>query len=348
MEHKISKSLRIYATLIIFLILSSSMLATGTIGLFMYHNGMLRSTFARPFTIILWIYCISLIISTAITWLIGKWVLSPISKISSASARIAKGDFSIRLREDSKIEEVQTTFQNFNNMVKELNAIEMLRSDFIANVSHEFKTPLNAIEGYATLLQEADISDSDRKEYLEKILFNTSRLSVLAGNILTLSKLENQNIPEEKNPYQLDEQLRQCLVLLEPKWSAKNIELDIELDEVRITSCENLMAQVWMNLIGNAIKFSRDGGKITIRLTQTRDGALVSIRDEGCGMNGGTMKHIFEKFYQGDTSHKAEGNGLGLAMVKKILDLCDGFISVSSAEGEGSTFKVILPNEPQQ
>ena len=230
-------------------------------------------------------------------------------------------------------------------MVQELGTIETLRSDFIANVSHEFKTPLNAIEGYATLLQDRSLTEDEEQEYVEKILFNTNRLSDLAGNILLLSKVENQNIPGEVKTYKLDEQIRQTLVLLEPKWSEKNIDLDIELEEISIKNCEGLLAHVWLNIIGNAIKFCGNNGHVAVRLTEGIEGVTVLVRDNGIGMNGDTLRHIFEKFYQGDSSRKSEGHGIGLALVKKILDLCGGHISVTSAEGEGSTFKILLPKE---
>lgn len=345
MNTKISKSLRIYASLIIFMLLSVSMFCTAIIGLSMYRFGMLQVMFATPFTFILWIYMVSVVISTVITAIVGKWLLSPILKISRASNQVATGNFSIRLETDSRIEEVQQTYNNFNHMVQELGTIETLRSDFIANVSHEFKTPLNAIEGYATLLQDPSLTENEEQEYVDKILFNTNRLSELAGNILMLSKVENQTIPADIKRFRLDEQIRQTLVILEPKWSAKNIDLDIDLAEINTTNCESLLSQVWLNLIGNAIKFSPENSRITLRLFLGKDGIVFSVKDEGIGMSGETMKHIFEKFYQGDTSRRSEGNGIGLALVKKILDLCRGDISVTSAEGEGSTFKVTLPME---
>lgn len=325
--------------------LSISMFCTAIIGLSLYRFGMLQVMFATPFTFILWIYIVSVIISTVITVIVGKWLLSPIVKISRASNMVATGNFSVRLETDSRIEEVQQTYNNFNHMVEELGTIETLRSDFIANVSHEFKTPLNAIEGYATLLQDPGLTEGEEQEYVEKILVNTNRLSELAGNILMLSKVENQTIPADIKRYKLDEQIRQTLVILEPKWSAKNIDLDIELSEIQITNCEGLLSQVWLNLIANAIKFSPEHSRITLRLTSIADGVIFTVRDEGIGMSPDTMKHIFEKFYQGDTSRRSEGNGLGLALVKKILDLCNGHISVTSALGEGSTFKVTLPIE---
>ncbi len=345
MKIKISRNLRIYTSLIIFMLLSVSMLCTGIIGLSLYRIGMMRVMFATPFSFIVWIYCVSIVISTVISALVGKLILSPFLKISQASKKVAKGNFNTRLDSDSRIEEIHQTFENFNNMVSELGTIETLRSDFVANVSHEFKTPLNAIQGYATLLQDRSLSYEEEQEYVDKILFNTHRLSELAGNILLLSKVENQTFPGEIKRYSLAEQIRQCLLMLESKWNEKDIELDVELEEVYITNCESLLTQVWLNIIGNAIKFSSAGGRVSIRLNNGRDGVTVLVRDEGIGMSGETMKHIFDKFYQGDTSRRSEGSGLGLALVKKILPLCGGHISVTSAEGEGSAFRIILPKE---
>lgn len=278
-----------------------------------------------------------------ITAFLGRLLLSPLAKISGAFSEVAKGNFSVRLDETSRIDEIYTTSHNFNVMVQELGTIETLRSDFIANVSHEFKTPLTAIEGYATLLQEPDITEDNRREYTERIIYNTSRLTTLTGNILLLSKIENQNIPTSVQEYSLDEQLRQTLLLLEKKWNDKNIELDIELDEVNIVSCESLLLHVWLNLFSNAIKYSPQNGSVSVTLTKDDKTAKVTVKDEGPGMDAATIAHIFEKFYQGDNSHRAEGNGLGLALVQRILDLCRGKISVVSEQGKGSEFIVSLP-----
>ncbi len=278
-----------------------------------------------------------------ITAFLGRLLLSPLAKISGAFSEVAKGNFSVRLDETSRIDEIYTTSHSFNVMVQELGTIETLRSDFIANVSHEFKTPLTAIEGYATLLQEPGISETQRREYTERIIFNTSRLTTLTGNILLLSKIENQNIPTAVQEYSLDEQIRQTLLMLEKKWNDKEIELDIELDETNIVSCESLLLHVWLNLFSNAIKFSPQKGKVSVTLTKDDINARVVVKDSGPGMDESTISHIFEKFYQGDNSHRAEGNGLGLALVQRILDLCRGKVSVVSEPGKGSEFIVTLP-----
>ena len=227
--------------------------------------------------------------------------------------------------------------------VQELEATEILQTDFVSNVSHEFKTPISAIEGYATLLQDDDMPISEEQEqYINKILFNTRRLSHLAGNILLLSKIEHQSIQTRQNWYRLDEQIRQSIVMMEPKWSEKEIEFDVDMMDVEYLGNENLICHVWDNLISNAIKFSPCGGTIYIRMMPEGEKIRFSIENEGPQISEYSMKHIFDKFYQGDSSHKQEGNGLGLALVKQILNLCKGTVSVENIPGSGCRFTVIL------
>ena len=238
---------------------------------------------------------------------------------------------------------MQTTFRNFNAMVRELKSISTLSSDFIANVSHEFKTPLSVIEGYAMLLQDDRLTAQEREDYLNKILVNTRRLNTLVGNILMLSKMETKPLPEQYTRFRLDEQLRQVVAQLEPQWSAKGISFRVRLDEVELLGWEQVLPYVWSNLISNAIKFSPSGSVIALTLLEQRECAVVTVSDRGCGMEPDVQERIFEKFYQGDTSHKAEGNGLGLALVRQIVELSQGVVEVESQPGKGSTFRVILP-----
>ena len=240
---------------------------------------------------------------------------------------------------------MQTTLRNFNALVREMNRINNVTNDFVSSVSHEFKTPLTAIEGYAMLLQDTGLTQAERDEYLDKILYNTHRLSTLVGNILMLSKLENQSLSDQRSTFRLDEQLRQAVVMLEPQWEEKSLSFRAELDAVSVTACEPLLLQVWTNLIGNAIKFSEPGQELFLRLLDQTECAVVSVMDHGCGMTPEVQARIFEKFYQGDSSRKAMGNGLGLPLVKRIVELSDGVIEVDSAPGQGSTFRVILPKK---
>ena len=291
---------------------------------------------------------ISLLLVSGITvalmsYFIGRRVLTPLVKLSSASKEVARGNFDVTVSDSSKMEEVQSTFRNFNAMVRELKSISTLSSDFIANVSHEFKTPLSVIEGYAMLLQDDRLTDQEREDYLNKILVNTRRLNTLVGNILMLSKMETKPLPEQYTRFRLDEQLRQVVAQLEPQWSAKGISFRVRLDEVELLGWEQVLPYVWSNLISNAIKFSPSGSVIALTLLEQRECAVVTVSDRGCGMEPDVQERIFEKFSQGDTSHKAEGNGLGLALVRQIVELSQGVVEVESQPGKGSTFRVILP-----
>ena len=291
---------------------------------------------------------ISLLLVSGITvalmsYFIGRRVLPPLVKLSSASKEVARGNFDVTVSDSSKMEEVQSTFRNFNAMVRELKSISTLSSDFIANVSHEFKTPLSVIEGYAMLLQDDRLTAQEREDYLNKILVNTRRLNTLVGNILMLSKMETKPLPEQYTRFRLDEQLRQVVAQLEPQWSAKGISFRVRLDEVELLGWEQVLPYVWSNLVSNAIKFSPSGSVIALTLLEQRECAVVTVSDRGCGMEPDVQERIFEKFYQGDTSHKAEGNGLGLALVRQIVELSQGVVEVESQPGKGSTFRVILP-----
>lgn len=287
----------------------------------------------------------SVFIGTAITAYISRKILKSTSDLSSAAREVAKGNFDVRLPDEQhRIHELREMAANFNKMVHELSGIETLRKDFIVNVSHEFKTPIAAIEGYAALMQDEDLSTAERQEYGRRIIESTKQLSSLTSNILRLSKLENQGVVVDKVQFQLDEQIRFALLMLEAQWSGKNIDLDISLAPVQYYGSEELLMQVWLNLLGNAIKFSNDEGALHVSLAHENDYITVIISDTGIGMNEEVVQHIFDKFYQGDTSRKAEGNGLGLPLVKRVVDLCEGTIQVSSVIGAGSTFTVTLPN----
>ena len=222
--------------------------------------------------------------------------------------------------------------------------METVQSDFIANVSHEFKTPINAIEGYSMLLQgSGEISDEQRL-YIEKILLNTKRLSDLVGNILLLAKLDNQSIQTQSTTFRLDEQVRHAIMLQELKWTEKDIDLDVELDDVSYCGTKDFLLHVWSNLLGNAVKFSPVGGKITVRLQKVGEEIVFTIADEGPGIPDDAKTRIFNKFYQGDGAHKEKGNGLGLALAKRIIDINKGAIGVENLPERGCQFTVILKN----
>lgn len=270
----------------------------------------------------------------------------PVQNIIKGLNEITKGDFTVRISDVKGIADengFNIIANQINKMTAELGSLETLRTDFIANVSHELKTPLAAINNYGTLLQSSDLSESERIEYAKAVTENSRRLANLITNILKLNKLENQQIYPQTEPYNLSEQLCECLLGFETIWEQKNLELDADIDEDIIISADSeLLSLVWNNLFSNAIKFTDNGGRIFVALKKENDYATVTVSDTGCGMSAETGKHIFEKFYQGDTSHASKGNGLGLALVKKVVDITDGEISVQSELGKGSTFTVKL------
>lgn len=286
---------------------------------------------------------VSIIVGTIISNYAGRHPLTAIIAMSNAAQEVAKGNFDVSLNENIRIKELRDMAHNFNLMAKELAGTEILRTDFVENVSHEFKTPLSAIEGYTTLLQRKDLSEEKRQNYTKKILYNTRRLSTLTSNILLLSRLENQEIGIKKETFCLDEQLREILLLLEDGWTEKKLELEIDLDAVDYYGNKDLLAHVWQNILSNAIKFAPENGIIHILLRRENGSLITSITDNGIGMSEDVMRRIFEKFYQGDFSRSSQGNGLGLALAKRIVDLHGGNISVSSKEGKGTTFTVSLP-----
>ena len=266
-----------------------------------------------------------------------------IDRLNDATKKVARGDYTVHLNSDTVIAEIQDMEGNFNQMVEELNSVEMLRKDFIADVSHEFKTPLSSITGYITLLQDPDLTPQERQEYVQMAIFNAEKLNDLTANILRLSRLENQSNMPKPVTYRLDEQIREAIVLLERKWNEKDIQLDLDLPDTQYHGYQELLLNVWTNLISNAVKFSSPGGTIAISLAQLDDSIHVTVRDYGIGMDAKTQAHIFEKFYQGDTSRKSQGNGLGLPLCQEIISRCGGEIQVSSRLNEGSVFTVILP-----
>ena len=283
------------------------------------------------------------IVGTGLTTILSKLFFDPIKKLRQAIKQVADGDLSVKLEADKKAsKEIQEIFAGFNLMTDELSSTEILKTDFVSNVSHEIKTPINAIEGYAMLIQDSDsISDLEREEYIDKIIFNTHRLSTLVGNVLLLSKIDNQSIHGAKTKFRLDEQIRQSIMLFESEWVKKDIEFDVEMDEMTVTENEQLLHHVWYNLIGNAIKFSPERGLVKIRLQRDKEGAVFTVEDNGPGIAPDAIKHIFDKFYQADSSHKSEGNGLGLSLVKRILDFLDGEVCAENTD-DGCRFTVRL------
>ena len=272
-----------------------------------------------------------------------RMVDRPVKQIMAALDQVMQGNFTVRIppvKEFAGETGFNEIIKAINAMTAELQGTETLRTDFIANVSHELKTPLAVMGNYATMLQQPGISEADRIEYAKSISHSSRRLAALITNILKLNKLENQQIFPQPQEFDLGEQLCESLLTFEDAWEKKNLDIETDIqDDVRIKSDPELLNLVWSNLISNAVKFTPDGG-IGVSLKADEKNVVVQVRDTGCGIDPETGKHIFEKFYQGDTSHATQGNGLGLALVKRVMDILSGEISVQSTLGHGSTFTV--------
>lgn len=266
----------------------------------------------------------------------------PVNKILEVTNRITHGDFSARVKL-SKFGVFNKIGTNLNIMADELSSTETLRTDFIANVSHELKTPLAVLQNYGSLLEEPNLSEEKRLEYAKSINRVTRHLSELVTNILRLNKLEAQKISPSLRKCNVSETLCECLINFESEWDIKNIEIDTDIEEdVYINSDPDMLVIIWANLFSNALKFTPEAGKVSVKLKKNGNYVTVSVSDTGCGINEATMEHIFDKFYQGDTSHSEKGNGLGLALVKRVIDILGGRITVESTPGVGSTFTVKL------
>lgn len=270
----------------------------------------------------------------------------PVKRIVAAAEQIAKGDYSVRiprLNTLNRADGLDEIIECYNKMAEELSGIETLQTDFIANVSHELKTPLSVMQNYGTLLQQPDLSEEDRIKYAKAMGDASRRLADLIGNILKLNKLENQQIYPESEEYDLTGQLCECLLRFENIWEEKNIDIETNLTEdVKINADPELLSLVWNNLFSNAFKFTENGGKVGISLEVVDGVAVIKVSDTGCGISAEVGKHIFDKFYQGDTSHATQGNGLGLALVRRVVSIVGGDIAVASEVGVGSTFTVKL------
>ena len=337
------KSFRVELTMIIFIL----MLLTSVFTVALYTLLLLLFPALKDFNTTLTLIS-SLIactaIGTAVAAFFTKWVLLPLNEMIHATKRISKGDFKVHIQESfHERSDFGILQRSFNHMASDLDGIEMFRNDFINNFSHEFKTPIVSIQGFAHQLKAGGLTPEEEQEYIRIISDESDRLAKMATNILLLSKLENQAIVTDKTEFWLDEQIRTCLVLLEKQWSSKDIELNLELDEVKYYFNENMLAQVWLNLFGNAIKFTPKGGTVFCSLSADSKNVTVTVRDTGIGMSEETKRHIFDRFYQGDTSHTGDGNGIGLNIVRRVLFLCSGRITVDSVVGSGSTFTVTLP-----
>lgn len=331
-----------------FVLISFCMAAAAIVAKIMMKRGLIPDNFyLMPLTLLNFAFLLGSIVSV-ITALISSQLSRRYLQVPlKAMKRLARGEFQTKM--DFGYLPIPKEYDElalaFNDMASELSGIEVMRSDFINNFSHEFKTPIVSLRGFAKLLQKPGLTEQQRIEYTDIIISEIERLSQLSSNILDLTKIEKQTILTNKERYNLSEQIRQILLLLEHKWSAKNLKLELHLDEIQYLGNEHLLAQVWTNLLDNAIKFSRQDSKLRVFSFKDDNSIVVKIQDFGVGMDDGTLKYIFDKFFQGDESHTVEGNGLGLTIVKGIVELHKGTIQVESAINRGTIFTVILPEK---
>ena len=316
-----------------------------------FKQGMLETNVQFVINIlILYVMGTAILATIVIAVTRDRFLNRPIKMLSEATRSIARGNFSVRIpprRRDRKKDFIDVMIDDFNTMAEELASIETLKNDFIADVSHEIKTPLSVIQFYTTALQNSSMKEEERREYTETILEATQKLSVLVTNILKLSKLENQEILGNAKQFDLSEQLRRCALSFADKMEQKSIHFEEDLDEISACFDESMLEIVWNNLLSNAVKFTNPGGSIFLSLKSGQNSAgkqslYVCVTDSGCGMDESTQKRIFDKFYQADSSRAKEGNGLGLALVKRTIDLLGGTVTVDSSAGHGSTFTVCL------
>lgn len=306
--------------------------------------------FAGMFDLLLLIalfFLVSVIIGIVAFYRFNQLVLKPLDELSSAMEQVEKGNYDVVVDQNVQVRELRRLMQGFNRMTKEISSVELLKKDFISYFSHEFKTPITSIRGFSRQIKERELDSEKQKEYIDIIYRESDRLIKMSSNVLTLTKLEHQQKLTDTKSYQLDEQLRRAILLLEKQWTEKALELVLDLDEIKIISNEEMIKQIWINVIGNAINYSHPGDKLKIRCKKDGRFAKVRIRDFGAGMSDEVREGIFGKFYQGDASHGASGNGLGMSIVKRIIDLCGGKIIIKSQIGKGTTVIIYLPIEYQ-
>ena len=337
---KSTVKMSVLISLSLFCLLAVMIVSTTSISIQLIRAGIVERGHMNP----LWILALmSVVIGTVLGYLMSRLIIIPITEISEASKQVVQGNFEVVLHNRSRMREVSELTQNFSTMVHQLSQTQMLRDDFVSNVSHEFKTPLATIEGSAVLLQSKSISEERRAACISKIINSTKRLSAMTGNILMLSRLDHGQVDEEFAPFNLSEQIRQGILAFEGQWTRRKIDISVALDEVMLQGNQSLLAQVWQNLLSNALKFTDDGGCIEVSLRCEEGRAIVCVSDNGCGMDEEVCSRAFERFFQGETSRSGEGNGLGLALVKRIVKMHKGSVSVQSVPGEGSTFTLELP-----
>lgn len=339
------KMLTLLFTLMVFLILTITVSIVFVITYLLIRCGLIQISSDNPsaFPFLLLCFAVASVgVGTLVSFLLSRVPLKPFNILIQGMNRLASGDYEARI-DLGEYQPVKGVADSFNTLAKELGNTEMLRSDFINNFSHEFKTPIMSIYGFAQILNRKNISEQQKTEYMQIIEEESARLSSMATNVLNLTKVENQSILTDITRFNLSEQLRSCLLMLEKKWSKKELEISADFDEYTISANESLLKQVWINLLDNAVKFSPENGTITVKIQDFGSGLTVSIQNSGSEISREDQKYIFNKFYQGDTSHSSEGTGTGLAIAKKIIELHKGKICAASRDNQ-TTFFVELPN----
>ncbi|WP_019420970.1 sensor histidine kinase [Paenibacillus sp. OSY-SE] len=293
---------------------------------------------------IIMVLIVVLVVGSLCFLVAASYIVLPVKKMTAATRRMAKGDFTTELRMKRR-DEIGELAASFNNMAKELNQVEQMRQDFVSNVSHEIQSPLTSIFGFAKALKNNVVPEQQRERYLQIIMTESERLSRVSDNLLQLASLESEHHPVNMRTYSLDEQLRKAIVAFEPQWQAKSLQMDLQLEAVTITSDEDMLSLVWMNLIGNSMKFTPDNGTITIVLSRQSKGIEVVISDTGIGIPKEDLNRVFERFYKADRSRRRDGNGsgLGLAIVNKVMSLHNGTVALASVSGQGTKVTVTLP-----
>lgn len=321
------------------LVLVSSELIISLINSYLIEKGIITEQNILTFTI-MWAIA-SLLLGMMLSWLFSKFILKPVNTLIDGMSRLSQGEYHTRLKTQNP-DPTSSVFKRFNDLAAELEKTEILRSDFVNSFSHEVKTPINSINGLITLLKKENVSQKKRNEYLSLIEDEVNRLSTLTTNVLNLSKYENQGILTDKTHFNLSEQIRTCILLLEKKWTQKGLNLTLDFDEYFYFGNDDMLRQVWINLLDNAVKFSVKNGDLTVRIKKEEVGFYIDIENFGPEISEEDCARIFNKFYQTDRSHAKEGNGIGLSIVKTIVDLHCGNVTASSKDGK-TTFTVFLP-----
>ncbi len=336
---------------IIFALTVSNVLAGG-IMMILYQTSLKDRLNITPLKLTIIVLVFSYLSSAALSIVINRNVFKPLRKLTKLTEQVAKGNYDVDVNGITNFFTEKSDLGNlvnaFEDMTNELSSTEIFRNDFIHNFSHEFKTPIISIRGFARQLYKGNLTPEQQSEFAKIIMDESEHLANMSSNVLLLSKLESQEIVSDKESFSLDEQLRTCMLMMEEQWSEKNLTIDMDLDEIDYYQNKDLLYHVWTNLFSNAVKFTKENGTVSVQCHRANDAIFVAVSDNGAGMDYETKKHIFEKFYQGDTSHATAGNGLGLSLVKRIVEMMDGRISVDSTLGKGSSFTVSLPLQNEE